>query len=87
MFNFFDEIKKKTGNLNGDLINGFNLINISGKILYVEGHHGITIISSTMIAFKIKHGRIMVEGEGLFIKELTENTILIQGQIVKVEQF
>ena len=84
MFNFFDEIKKK-----GDksLLKDFNLVNVSGKMLYAEGHLGLTIIKENMIAFKIKNGRIVVEGEDLFLGELTDNTLIIKGQIVKVEQF
>lgn len=86
MFNFFDEIKKKV-NIEAHVIDDYNLITISGKLLYVEGHHGLTILRKNMIAFKIKKGRIVVEGEDLFLKELTENTMLIQGKIVKTEIF
>ena len=84
MFNFFDEIKKK-GDEN--LLKDFNLVNISGKMLYAEGHLGLTVMNENMIAFKIKNGRIVVEGENLFLGELTDNTMLIKGKIVKVEQF
>ena len=86
MFNFFEEIKKKTS-LEGGLLENYNLINISGKLLYIEGHQGLTEISENLISFKIKKGRIIVEGENLFLKELTENTMLIQGKIVKTEIF
>lgn len=84
MFNFFDEIKKKSEN---NLLNEFNIVNISGKMLYAEGHLGLTVLSENMIAFKIKSGRFVVEGEGLFLKELTDNTLLIKGKIIKTEQF
>lgn len=84
MFNFFDEIKKKSDN---NLLNEFNIVNISGKMLYAEGHLGLTVLSENMIAFKIKSGRFVVEGEGLFLKELTDNTLLIKGKIIKTEQF
>ena len=40
-----------------------------------------------MIEKKIKKGRVVVDGENLFLKELTENTILIQGKISKMEIF
>ena len=84
MFNFFDEIKNR---IDQDLINDYNIINMSGKILYVEGHMGITILSQNMIAFKIKKGRIVVEGENLFLKEITANTLIIEGKILKTETF
>ena len=84
MFNFFDEIKNR---IDQDLINDYNIINMSGKILYVEGHMGITMLSQNMIAFKIKKGRIVVEGENLFLKEITANTLIIEGKILKTETF
>ena len=87
MFNFFDEIKNKAGSIDGDLYNDFNIVNISGRLLYVEGHLGLTILSSTTIAFKIKKGRVVVDGENLFLRELTYNTLLIQGKIQKTEMF
>lgn len=83
MFNFFDELKKKTSN---DLVVDFNLVNISGKLLYVEGHLGLTILSQENIVFKVKSGRVVVEGENLYLSELTNNTMLIKGNIIKVEQ-
>lgn len=86
MFNFFDEIKDKIGK-NHEFLSDYNLINISGDLLYVEGHKGLTVLSTNMIAFKVKKGRVVVDGENLFLKELTENTILIQGKISKMEIF
>lgn len=83
MFNFFDEIKKKSGIDFQD----FNLVNVSGKLFYVEGHLGLTVISNEMIAFKVKGGRIVVEGENLFLSELTDRTMIIKGKIIKTEQF
>ncbi len=86
MFNFFDEIKGKTARFK-DLIHDFHLINISGNVLYVEGHIGLTILSETTIAFKVKKGRVVVDGEGLTLAELTDNSMLIEGKIVKTEIF
>lgn len=82
MFNFFGEIKQ---NLKEEL-GSFNLINISGKLLYVEGHLGLVTLSKELISFKIKNGVIMVEGINLILSELSENTIKISGAIKKVEQ-
>ena len=87
MFNFFDEIKGKLGKIDENFYNDFNIVNLSGKLLYIEGHKGLTILSSDMIALKVKKGRIVVEGRNLIMKELTENTILIEGYISKVEMF
>lgn len=85
MFNFFDEIKKNFKSI--EPLNSYNLVNISGKILYVEGHKGLTTLSKEMIAFKVKNGHIVVEGKNLILNELTENTMKIVGEIVKVEAF
>ena len=85
MFNFFDEIKNNLKK--SDFLPSFNLINLSGKILYVEGHYGLTILSPSMIAFKIKKGRIVVEGDSLFLSELSQNTLKIEGNIKKIEEF
>lgn len=87
MFNFFDEIKRKIGEIDYNLINNYNVINMSGKLLYVEGHCGITVITNKMVAFKVKDGRFVVEGKDFYLKELTENTLLLQGIILKVEKF
>lgn len=85
MFNFFDEIKQNLKK--NDFLPSYNLINLSGKILYVEGHCGLTILSPTVISFKIKKGRIIVEGTDLFLSELSQNTLKIEGNIKKVEEF
>ena len=86
MFNFFDEIKKKASHCK-DILNEFNIINISSRLLYVEGHMGLTVLTHDQIAFKIKKGRVVVEGNNLILKELTSNTLLIEGNIVKTEIF
>lgn len=82
MFNFFNEIK---GNLKSNF-DSFNLINISGGLLYVEGHLGLVTLSKELISFKVKGGVIMVEGSDMILAELNENTIKITGKIKKVEQ-
>ncbi len=85
MFNFFDELKKKSTNT--EILSNFNIVNMSGRLMYVEGHQGLTVLSPQMIAFKVKKGRYVVEGEDLKLSELTDNTMLIQGKIVKTELF
>lgn len=82
MFNFFNEIKS---NLKSQ-IDGFNIVNISGMILYVEGHLGLLTLSRQSISFKVKGGVFLVEGDDMILAELNENTIKISGKIKKVEQ-
>lgn len=83
MFNFFDEIKKAAKNQK--LTERYNIVNISGSILYVEGHLGICRLSNQQITFKVKGGIISVEGEGLVLFELMDKTLKITGQIKRVE--
>ncbi|MBQ8844977.1 MAG: YabP/YqfC family sporulation protein [Clostridia bacterium] len=87
MFNFFNEIKSDLKYLKKITLDSYNIINISGSILYIEGHIGITSLSKEIIVFKVKGGRIVVEGENLIISELTDNTIKIVGKIKLVETF
>ena len=83
MFNFFSELKKIAKN--EKFVDKYNLINMSGKILYIEGHTGVCKLSHTLIAFKVKGGMIAVEGEDMSLAELSETTIKIVGQIKRVE--
>lgn len=87
MFNFFDEIKKNVSKIDNSVLGSYTLVNISGKILYVEGHLGLTTLSKEVIVFKVKGGRIVCEGKDLVLDELSENTLKIVGQISKVEAF
>ncbi len=85
MFNFFEEIKKSISKIEPQILSSYNMINISGRILYVEGHLGLTLLSKETITFKVKKGRAIVEGEDLTLAELTDSTIKITGIIKKVE--
>ena len=42
-------------------------------------------MTKELVSFKIRGGVIMVEGDGLYLLELTENTIKISGNIKKME--
>lgn len=87
MFNFFDEIKGNLKKIDQNILNSYNLISLSGKILYVEGHLGLTILTDSLIAFKVKKGRIEVSGSDLVLSELSQNTMKIEPNIKKVEEF
>ena len=85
MFNFFKEIKDSLEGKNL-ILDSFNIVNISGNVLYVEGYLGLVTLSKTQISFKVKGGVVMVDGENMILAELSENTIKICGKIKKVEQ-
>ena len=70
LFNYLGELKKDL-KLPDNIFNSYNLINISGHILYVEGHCGIITIKSEEIVFNVKKGKkISVKGNELKIKIL-----------------
>ena len=86
MFNFFNEVKENLKDKNKLEFDVFNLVNISGRILYAEGHKGLVTLSKELISFKVKTGVILVEGKDLLLSELSENTLKICGHIKKVEK-
>jgi len=86
IFNYFGELKKQF-NLPETVLNSYNIVNISGHFVYVEGHLGLLTLSTEKISFKIKKGIVEVKGNEMFLKELTENTLAIQGKIYKIEVF
>ncbi len=86
MFNFFDEIKKNLRGLDKFDLSGFHIVNIDGKLLYVEGLTGLVTLSKESVVVKIKNGFLKIDGENLSLEELCEDTIKISGKIVKVEQ-
>lgn len=83
VFNFFSELKKLVKK--EKFIDRYNIVNMSGRILYVEGHTGLCQLSQTLITFKFKGGMIIVEGSDMILGELSETTIKIVGNIKRVE--
>lgn len=83
MFNFFSELKKIVKK--EKFIDRYNIVNMSGKILYVEGHTGLCHLSKELITFKFKGGVIIVEGKDMVMSELSETTLKIVGEIKRVE--
>ena len=84
MFNFFNEIAFDFG-LEVEGINSFNLINMSNKLLYVEGQKGVLFVGEDVISFKVKKGAVSVYGENLKLRRITKTTLAIVGNIKKVE--
>lgn len=83
MFNFFAEIKKELKMPN--LESNYQMVNINGNILYVEGHKGLLNLSEEMIMFKTNNKIISVSGKGLKLKILSSTTLSIMGEIESVE--
>lgn len=84
MFNFFEEMATMYG-INLGKYNSFNLVNIANKLVYVEGQKGIIKITPQCITFKVKGSVISVFGQNLKLKRISENVLVIQGEIKQVE--
>ena len=84
MFNFFNELTSSL-NLEFDTVGSFNLVNISNKVVYIEGQKQILKISSEQIIVKIKNGEIHITGQDLVIKRITNTTLTIIGKIKQIE--
>ena len=83
MFNFFDEIKKdlQIGNDDG----GYQIVQVGGKGVYVEGHLGVLRLGDKLVMFKTKKKIISVSGRHLKLKILTKTTLSISGEIESIE--
>lgn len=55
--------------------------------MYIEGQRGLLELSDTTISCKLKTGFVEIKGSDLFVRELTQNTILVEGKIYKTEVF
>ena len=86
MFNFFEEIKQGLRHTKGAVFDNYTIINLSGKLLYIEGLKSLLTLSHEMIAFRAKNSVFYVEGTNLSVEELSENTLKISGNIKKVEE-
>jgi len=86
IFNYLGELKKEF-NLPDTILNSYNIVNIGGHFVYIEGHLGLLTLSTEKVSFKVKKGVVEVKGNGMFLKELTQNTLIIQGKIYKIEVF
>lgn len=84
MFNFFESLKKEF-NLSQDRKKNFNVVLMGNEFLYVEGHKGLLKLSEENVGLKVKGGVLVVLGEALALKELTQNTVAICGKIKTFE--
>lgn len=80
MFNFFSEIKQDIVYDNA-LLGNFNIINLSNKAVYIEGHKGLVSLKQEEICFRAKKTKIKILGDALKIKKITTSTAIIEGEI------
>lgn len=86
MFNFFNEIIGDYG-LETNFINSFNIVNMSNKLVYIEGHKGVISISKENISIRVKKGVLCVIGKHLQIKRISHSTAVIVGEIKEIESY
>ena len=84
MFNFFYELAGEYG-LECSVINSFNLVNMSNKLIYLEGLTKIISIEENIITLKVKNNVITIFGEHLSIKRISGSTLVICGNIKQIE--
>lgn len=84
MFNFFDEIKSKAKSLKNK-ISPYQFVVIGNSLLYAEGFTSIITYTTELVAFKVKGGVVSVGGKQIAIREMTQSTITIEGEISQVE--
>ena len=83
MFNFFKELVEDASCK--EEFSSFNIVNMSNKIVYVEGIKKVMSISSSLITVKVKGYVVKIVGNELVIKKITSNTLLVKGEILSVE--
>ena len=86
VFNFFDELKSEFA-IKEDVFAEFSIIDIAGKLLYLEGHKGLLSLGEERVCVKMKRGEVVIYGKVLSLAKLTHNSIAIKGKIEKVEKF
>ena len=62
----------------------YRLVNLGGKMLYVEGIKSVVSLGSDEMQFQLKKGLLKVLGEGLSINYLDKTTCTIQGDITSM---
>jgi len=78
------EVYKLFGTGVGNIVDGFNMINIDGKAVYIDGVTRILEIGSLKIRVSTKKHIIDIEGEGLYLMQSIQDSVAIAGNIVSI---
>ncbi len=81
---FFKEVAATLGLDASSIANGYQIIDYNGNAVYCEGFKRVLSVGENEVALGLKGKRIVVSGEGLSIKELENNTVIIVGKIRSV---
>lgn len=72
--------------VDADIISGAARITISGnREIYIEHHKGVAEYGKNMIGVATGDGEIKIYGEGLKIKSIRAEDILVGGKFLKIE--
>lgn len=80
---FLDELSKITGLPISETFKDYKIINVGGKVIYIQNYLKLLTYNQEEIVLKIKNNELIIEGKDLKIAELGEKNILIKGQINK----
>lgn len=70
--------------LPADIIMQYRYTVFAGRAVYVAGHKGIRFFSSQSLELKIGKELLVVTGENLVIKHLSNDDLIITGDITSV---
>ncbi len=85
MTNFFDEICESAG-LEASTIKGnYKLAMLGFNAVYIEGHKGLIVFSTTEMSFKVKNGTLKIIGEKLELRNFSKEAAEIKGKIKNIE--
>ena len=66
---------------------GHKCVVLGGCAVYIDGYSGILSFNDTMVELATKSGTIHIEGEGLYLKQITKQDIIVKGHIESVNVF
>lgn len=81
---FLNDISKIFGGGIGNIVGGFNIVNMDGKAVYVDGVVKILEISQHCIRLATKHKIVKIQGSDLIVSQSSKDTVIIKGQICTV---
>ena len=77
--------KTKTMELPADVLMDLPRITLVGQIhIYIENHKGLLAFSDTEIRVLLKQGQMLIRGEGLVIKVILPEELVLEGKINQV---
>lgn len=66
-------------------VNGYKITVINGVAVLIEGHRGVISLESNEIKLRINKNYIIISGESLNVKEISDSDAYIIGKIARTE--